>query len=131
MVPAISKKDKKMISYEDAPDIKEKVDGIISAAGLTHIKNEFLICIRSRGSGARRVLARCHALPRIMQKALNTGARYVIEVISEKFDRLSEEQQMKTLIHELMHIPKSFGGGFIHHNIVNSQTVNKIWKEIQ
>ena len=120
-----------MISYEDAPDIKEKVDGIISTAGLTHIKNEFLICIRSRGSMARRVIARCHALPRIMQKALNTGARYVIEVISEKFDSLSEEQQTKTLIHELMHIPKSFGGGFVHHNIVNSQKVNKIWKEIR
>lgn len=120
-----------MINYDDASDIKEKIIGIISSAGFTHIKTGFLTCVRSRGSKTRRVIARCHALPRIMQKALNTAAHYVIEVISERFDKLSEEEKMKTLIHELMHIPKSFGGGFIHHNIVNSQEVNRIWKRIQ
>ena len=120
-----------MIKYEEAPDIKKKIDSLVLASEMKHLNAERIFCIRSYGSKSRGVVARCHALPKIMQKALNTGARYVIEVISEKFDRLSEEQQMKTLIHELMHIPKSFGGGFIHHNIVNSQTVNKIWKEIQ
>ena len=50
---------------------------------------------------------------------------YLIEVISEKFDRLSAEEQLKVIIHELMHIPKSFGGGFIHHNKVNKRSVEK------
>jgi predicted metallopeptidase len=120
-----------MISYEDAPDIRGKITGIISSAGFTHIRTEFLTCVRSYGSASRRIIARCHTLPRIMQKALNVSAHYVIEVISEKFDRLSEEEKVKTLIHELMHIPKSFGGGFIHHNVVNSREVNKIWEKIQ
>jgi len=36
-------------------------------------------------------------------------------VISERYDRLSIEDQEKTLIHEILHIPKSFQGGFIPH----------------
>jgi predicted metallopeptidase len=54
---------------------------------------------------------------------------YLIELISEKFDRQSEEDKIKTLIHELMHIPKTFGGGFIHHNKVNEKSVDILYRE--
>jgi predicted metallopeptidase len=52
---------------------------------------------------------------------------YLIEVISEKFDKLSKNEQLKVIIHELMHIPKSFGGGFIHHNKVHDKSVEHIY----
>lgn len=52
---------------------------------------------------------------------------YLIEVISEKYDKLSEIDKIKTIIHELMHIPKSFGGGFIHHNHVHEENVDKVY----
>lgn len=120
-----------MIIYKDAPDIKERIAEIILAAGFGHIKTDFLVCLRSHGSASRRVIARCHALPRIMQKALNVDAFYVIEVLSERFDNLSEQDKVKTLIHELMHIPRSFGGGFIHHNLVNRREVEKVWERIK
>lgn len=103
-----------MICYERAPDIQERIQII---AGKLDMKHDLarVICIRSKGSSARRTLARCHALPRIMQLALGTKAVYVIEVISEHFEKLSAKDQDKVLIHELMHIPASFGGGFRYH----------------
>lgn len=54
---------------------------------------------------------------------------YLIEVISEKFDKLNKEEQDKVIIHELMHIPKSFGGGFIHHNKVHEKSVKEAYEQ--
>ena len=74
-------------------------------------------------------MARCHALPRIMQKALNVNAHYVIELVSENFDKLSDEEQTKTIIHELMHIPKGMKGGFRYHDYVCSRNVDELYKK--
>ena len=38
------------------------------------------------------------------------------------------EEKVKTLIHELMHIPKAFGGGFRHHDVVNRKNVENLYK---
>ncbi len=54
---------------------------------------------------------------------------YLIEAISEKFDKLPSEEQLKVIIHELMHIPKSFGGGFIHHDKVNEKSVRMMYEK--
>ena len=48
--------------------------------------------------------------------------------LSEKFDKLSKEEQIKVVIHELMHIPKSFGGGFKHHDFVTEKNVGKCYE---
>jgi predicted metallopeptidase len=53
---------------------------------------------------------------------------YLIEVISERFDKMPEEEQVQTMIHELMHIPKAFGGGFKHHNIVTEKNVKTVYE---
>lgn len=118
-----------MIRYEPAPDIKEKIWNILEKTNLPHIDKERVVCIRSKGSAARNIIARCHALSKIWQKALECKAVYIVEVISEKFDKLSEDEQIKTLVHELMHIPKSFGGGFKHHDWVNNKNIEKIYRE--
>ncbi|MCX6818549.1 MAG: putative metallopeptidase [Candidatus Aenigmarchaeota archaeon] len=116
-----------MIKYSLAPDIEAKVREL---AGKLGIKHDFsrVVCIRSRGSTSRRTLARCHALPRVMQVALNVKAHYVIEVISENFDVLSDVEKTKTLIHELLHIPKAFGGGFKYHNYANRKNVDILYE---
>ena len=104
-----------MIQYELAEDIALSVKDILCRLDMTHVDKSRLVCVRSKGSKSKRVIARCHGLPRIMQFALNQKPQYVIEVVSERFDKLCKEEQIKVLIHELMHIPHSFGGGFRTH----------------
>lgn len=113
--------------YELAYDLQE----IINEIGLMlfpYVKLDSVVCLRSFGSRSRGTIARCHALGKAMQLALNRKGFYVIEIISERFDKLSNEDKIKTLIHELMHIPKSFGGGFKHHNVVCEKNVEKMYE---
>ncbi len=105
------------IKYEHAPDIQESINELANLL-FSHVKTDSVVCLRSYGSSSRGTIARCHALGKAMQLALGRKGFYVIEVISRRFDKLSKIDQTKTLIHELMHIPKSFGGGFRHHNYV-------------
>jgi len=110
------------IKYEHAPDIQTKVDELARFL-FPHVKLDSVVCLRSHGSSSKRTIARCHALGKAMQLALNRKGFYLIEVLSERYDKLPQGDQLKTLIHELMHIPKSFGGGFRHHDYVCDQNV--------
>jgi predicted metallopeptidase len=116
------------IKYELAEEIMARLYEITKVLGMEHVRLSGVYAIRSRGSGSSRTLARCHALSKIWQLALGINAVYLIEVISEKFDKLSREEQDKVLIHELMHIPMSFGGGFKHHDFVTERNVDKIYE---
>ncbi|MBI2545117.1 MAG: metallopeptidase [Candidatus Aenigmarchaeota archaeon] len=116
-----------MIKYQRAPDIESLVHDVSQKLNLSHDLSR-VVCIRSTGSQSRRVLARCHTISRAIQTGLGIKAHYVIEVVSENFDRQSNEEQIKTIIHELMHIPKAFGGGFKGHGYVNRRTVEKLYQ---
>ena len=119
-----------MIRYELAKDIGSKIKDIIDKLQMTHVDGSRVACIRSKGSKSKRVIARCHGLSRIMQLALNQKPHYAIEVVSERFDKLSKEDQTKVLIHELMHIPHSFGGGFrAHKPHVTQKKVERMYKK--
>jgi Predicted metallopeptidase len=66
-----------------------------------------------------------------MQLALGINAHYVVEILTENYDRLSEEEQIKILIHELMHIPETFGGGFrMHSDHVTRRNVEKLYRKL-
>jgi len=117
------------MKYESAPEIKEKAKEIIEKLNLNHIRIDDIECIKSYGTSTRGTIARCHALGKVMQKALKRKAFYVLEFISERFDLLDEKDKIKTVIHELMHIPNCFGGGFKHHNYVTERNVNKLYQE--
>ncbi|UCD20960.1 MAG: metallopeptidase [archaeon] len=119
------------IKYHEAEDIKEKVRKIVDVLGMNHIQLHRIFCIRSKRSSSRNIIARCHALPKILQQVLEIEPAYVIEILSEKFDKMSEEEQIKTLIHEVLHIPKTFGGGFRHHNYVRKGTIDKFYREFK
>ena len=114
--------------YAKAPDLDERVFDIVQKLEMAHVQLPRVVCIRSTGSKSRRTLARCHVLPKIIQEALGIKAYYIIEAISENFDGLPREEQTRILIHELMHIPKTFGGGFKFHNFVNRREVEKMYR---
>ena len=111
------------MKYEFSPDLQEIAEEI-SKLLFPHVIIERVKCFRSYGSSSKYTIARCHSLGKIMQKALDTKAHYVLEFISENFDKLDNREKLKTIIHELMHIPKTFGGGFKHHDFVCEKNVN-------
>ncbi len=120
------------MNVEHAPDVQAKVEEIVQTLEAGHINAYRLICMRSYGNKAR-AYARIWNLPDIWQKALDVKTFYVIEVLHEHFDRLPEEEKEKTLIHELLHIPKTFSGALLSHGHptapVNSRTATALWKE--
>lgn len=118
------------IKYFPAEDIEQKAKEICDSAGM---RRDFsrIHFVRSKGSKSRRTLARCHTTPRIIQTALGIKAQYVVEVISEKFDRLDDMEKTKTIIHEMLHIPKSMGGGFRHHDFVCHKSIEQVYKSYE
>ena len=89
-----------------------------------------IICMRSFGSTSN-AIARCHTIPKIMQHEIGTEAYYVIEIVSKNFDHMNDNEKVKTIIHELMHIPKSMGGGFRQHDYVCSRNVENMYKRLK
>ena len=116
------------MKYKPAPDI-QKIAEEMSKMLFPHIILERVKYFRSYGTSSRGTIARCHALGKLMQRALGVKAHYALEFLSERFDKLGEEDKLKTIIHELMHIPKSFGGGFKHHDYVCDKNINSFYKQ--
>lgn len=112
-----------MPTYNVAGDIKATVDCIIESLELFHIDKRRVFCLRSKGTNTSGTLARIHSFPKIYQVALGMKPIYIIELISEKYDRLSESEKEKILIHELLHIPKGFSGGLACHRKGFEKTV--------
>lgn len=112
-----------------ALELKSDLKRIVDKLGMVHVKVDNLVPFRSFGSKSR-AIARIWSLPKIWQMALNKEAHYCIEVISERFDRLSESDKEKVLIHELLHVPKNFSGSLLPHKQknkrINMSTVNKL-----
>ncbi len=122
------------MDVEMAPDVEARVKEIVGVLSYGHINEFRIICMRSRNATAR-AYARIWNLPDIWQKALSVGAFYIIEVLSQHYDKLNDEEKEKVLIHELLHIPKTFSGALRPHGgkvRINERTVgqlHKIYKE--
>lgn len=99
---------------ERAPDIQFMLEEILERLQLEHVINSRIICMRSRGAKVN-AYARIWSLPAIWRNALEINPFYIIEVVSEEYDHLPEEEKKKILIHELLHIPKKFTGGLVPH----------------
>jgi predicted metallopeptidase len=122
------------MNFEKADDIQSQVNDIITSLDLTYINPKQIVCFRSLGSSSR-ARARIWSLPRIWQQALDVPAHYAIEILSENFDSLSKKEKAKTLIHELLHVPKTFSGALRPHRtgtfVLNQRAVNKLYQEYE
>lgn len=116
--------------WEIAPDISLRVKFLVDNLNFTNIDANHVHCFRSNGS-ASRATARIWSLPKIWQQALKTTPGYCLEVISEKFDRLSLDQQEKVLIHELLHIPKTFSGSLVPHRTKKHRSFSHYHSQVE
>ena len=121
------------MEFQDAPDVKGALDKIIKDLELAHITSAQVYCFRSYGSSSR-AIARIWSFPRIWQLALKLPPHYIVEVISERFDKLRSEEKTKVLIHELLHVPQSFSGALVPHRnrgeTINQKRVEKIYWQL-
>lgn len=108
------KKKSRNVEWNYAPDIKKRILQLKKNLNLDWINSKKIYCFRSKNSSSR-AYARIWGLPKIWQKALDAKPSYIFEVLSEKFDRLSNREQDKVLLHELAHIPKNFSGTLLPH----------------
>ena len=110
------------MKYNYADDLQKRMSEIVLVLGLSHVDLSRVKCFRSYGSSTKRVIARCHTIGKLMQSAIGVKAHYAIEFL-EKFEKLSKDEQDKVIIHELLHIPQTFGGGFRQHDFVCEDNV--------
>lgn len=112
------------VDFQFAPEIKAKIKQILVKINLPHIDPNRIIAFKSYGSKSR-AYARIWSMPSIWQKALKIKPHYCIEVIARQYDRLNEQDQTRTLIHELLHIPKTFSGALLPHRRRGNQRVDR------
>ena len=118
------------LKYVEAPDVKKLADEIIERLEFSHVVPKDIHCFRSKGSKSKRIIARIHGFGKIWQQALRLPPSYVIEVLSERYDKLCQEDKERTVLHELMHIPHGFKGGFRpHKGYVSRKQVENMYKE--
>lgn len=104
----------KSVEWIPAPDIEKRTLDLIRNLDIEWLSYGRLFFYRSNYSKAR-AYARAWGLPRLWQRTLNVEPAYIVEVISEHFDKLSEKEQDKVLLHELTHIPRNFSGALVAH----------------
>jgi len=104
----------KSVSWELDPGIEKRTQNLIKALDLEWVSYGRIFYYRSINSKAK-AYARAWGLPKLWQRTLGVEPAYIVEVISEHFDKLSEKEQDKVLLHELTHIPRNFSGALVAH----------------
>lgn len=119
------------MKWEAAPDISERIN-IIAPKVFPDFDPRMITTLRGFGSTSR-AIARIWSFPKPWQLALNLPPQYIIEVVHERFDKLESGEKDKVLIHELMHIPKTFSGALLahkhHSRNINNRTVEALYKK--
>ena len=121
------------MNYKLAPEIKRQIRILIKQLGFDHIKANQIHCIRSFDAKTR-AFARIWGMAKLFKEVAGLAPHYIIEVNARRFDKLPEREKIKTLIHELMHIPKTFSGALLSHrgphHEISDREVEKIIQKL-
>jgi len=122
------------MQYKLAPEIKRQIRVLIKELKFTHIKPNQIWCIRSCDAKTR-AYARIWGMSRLFHEVAGLPPTYIIEIINQHFEKLSPREKTKTLIHELMHIPKTFSGALLSHrgphHEINDREVERILRNLK
>ena len=110
----MKRKTKPSVTWELDSEIEKRSLDLIKNLELEWLSYGRIFFYRSINSKAR-AYARCWGLPKLWQRTLGVEPAYIVEVISEHFDKLSRKEQDKVLLHELTHIPHNFSGALVAH----------------
>lgn len=119
--------------FEKADDVHALMADIVARLDMDYIDVDRVFCVRSSYSKAK-AYARIWGLSRIFQFTAGYKPTYVIEVLSQHFDTLSSERKKKVIIHELLHIPKTFSGALRSHKAryfrIDDDEVEKLYRRM-
>jgi|SRR5581483_1487689 len=109
------KKNNKKVEWIKDETIRERVIRLVVSLEIDWIMPDSIYTFRSYNSNSN-AIARIWGLNKVWQMALGVEPAYVLEVISERFDKLDERQKDEVILHELAHIPKNFSGALMAHS---------------
>src|SRR5260221_14156329 len=109
------KKSKGAVIWEKDESIKKRVVRLVIDLEIDWVIPDLIYTFRSYNSTSN-AIARIWGLNKVWQMAINQEPSYILEIISERFDDLSEEQKDEVILHELAHIPKNFSGALVAHS---------------
>jgi len=119
------------MKYSLAPEIKNQITILVNELKMEHVQIDQIHCIRSFDAKTR-AIARIWGMAKLFSEVAGIKPTYIIEVNAKRFDKQNEREKIKTLIHELMHIPKTFSGALLshrgRHHAINDREVEKIMK---
>ena len=102
------------MNWSLCPETHARIRKIIGVLGFTHVDPTRIFCVRGSGSTSE-AWARIWGLPSLWQQVLGTRPAYVVEIIEPEFSHLPPAEQDRVLIHELLHIPRTFSGAIRPH----------------
>jgi len=122
------------MKYTKAPEIKKQIKILVKELNYDYIKVNNIHCIRSFDAKTR-AYARIWGMAKLFKEVVGIEPHYIIEVNARRFDKLNPREQIKTLIHELMHIPKTFSGALLPHrgryHQIDDREVERILKNLK
>nr|WP_236753573.1 putative metallopeptidase [Acidianus sp. HS-5] len=116
-----------VLKLEKAEDVKELAIRINEETNMEINLNKVAF-LRSKNSKTT-AIARTLTLPPQWRYILGDDILYIVEVISEKYDKLECSDKIFVITHELMHIPKTMKG-LRNHNYKGFRHIRKISKEL-